>query len=462
MKPHVSHAVGSGARGQMRIVVDTALNTGAAEYSNMGDVAMLQVGFRRLQRLWPSGRIEVLTESPTNLALFCPGAKPLPRAGRELWTGKQAIIGGFDRFLPQTASVGLSNLSRACRLRYPVPFRLLADLRLTIRDRRKVRPDVNVFLDAMEHADLFVVCGAGGFTDDTREWNISILDTIEEAIQRNIPVVMFGQGVGPLSDPYVLGRARKILPKVSLITLRGGRGGSALAQSLGVNSSQILTTGDEAVEIAYEAREEEPGQAVGINLRVASYSNVKEETVDGLRPVLHEFARRHNVPLIPVPIAFHAWANDHVTIRRLLQGFDDHSDGGITLDTPLKVIQQIARCRIVVTGAYHAAVFAMSQGIPVVGLSASDDYTAKFLGLEDQFGLGCETVFLGASDASERLAAAAERAWQSAEKVRLPLQEAARRQIALSQGAYEWVRENIRFDGSKHRLGELQPRNVVN
>jgi polysaccharide pyruvyl transferase WcaK-like protein len=436
----------------MRIVVDTALNTGSAEYSNFGDVAMLQVGVRRLQRLWPSARIEVLTESPSHLALFCPGTSSLPRAGRDLWIGNQAIIGGFDRLLPQAAAIGLSNLSRTCRLRYPVAFRSLADLRLTIRDRRNVRPDVDVFLEAMEHADLFVVCGAGGFTDDTRQWNISILDTIEEAVQRNIPVVMFGQGLGPLSDPDILARARKVLPKVAFITLRGGRGGSSLAESLGVDSSRILTTGDEAVEIAYEAREKEPGQAIGINLRVASYSNVNGEMIEGLRPVLHEFARRHNAPLIPVPIAFHSWANDHLTIRQLLQGFDDHSDGGIMLDTPLKVIQQVGRCRIVVTGAYHAAVFAMSQGIPVVGLSASDDYTAKFLGLEDQFGLGCETVSLVASDASEKLAAAAERAWQSARKVRLQMQEAARRQIALSQGAYERIREKIKFIGSKHSL----------
>ena len=436
----------------MHIVVDTALNTGSAEYSNMGDVAMLQVGVRRLQRLWPSARIDVLTESPTNLARFCPRAKPLPRSGRDLWIGNDAIIGGFDRLLPRTASVGLGTLSRACRLRYPGTFRLLAELRLTIRDRRNLRPDLNAFLEAMEHADLFVVCGAGGFTNETGQWNVSILDTIEEAIQRNTPVVMFGQGLGPLSDPESLRRAHKILPKVSLITLRGARGGSAVAQSLGIDSSQILTTGDEAVEIAYEAREKELGQAIGINLRLASYSNVNRDMIDGLRPVLHEFARRHNVSLIPVPIAFHAWANDHVTIRRLLQGFDNHSDGGITLDTPLKVIRQVGRCRIVVTGAYHAAVFAMSQGISVVGLSASEDYTAKFLGLEDQFGLGCETVFLGASDASERLAAAAERAWKMAEKVRQPMQEAARRQIALSQGAYERIRNSIKFNESKHSL----------
>jgi polysaccharide pyruvyl transferase WcaK-like protein len=434
----------------MRIVVDTALNTGIPEYSNMGDVAMLQVGVRRLRRLWPSARIEVLTESPANLAVFCPEAKPLPRAGRDLWIGNHAIIGSFDRHLPRNVSVRLSNLSRGCRLRYPGTFRLLANLRLTIRDRRSVRPDLSAFLEAIGNADLFVVCGAGGFTNDAREWNISILETIEEAIQRNIPVVMFGQGLGPLSDPDILGRARKTLPKVALITLRGGRGGSALAQSLGVNSSQILTTGDEAVEIAYEAREKEPGTAVGLNLRVASYANVNGAMIDMLRPVLHRFARRHNVPLIPVPIAFHDWANDPVTIGRLLQGLDDDSDGGITLDTPLKVIQQVGRCRIVVTGAYHAAVFAMSQGIPVVGLSASDDYTAKFLGLEDQFGLGCETVFLGASDVAKRLAAAAERAWLLAEKVRIPMQEAARRQIALSQVAYERIRKTINFNGRKH------------
>jgi colanic acid/amylovoran biosynthesis protein len=324
-----------------------------------------------------------------------------------------------------------------------------------------VRPDINVFVKALEDADLFVVCGAGGFTDDTRDWNISILDTIEEAIQRNIPVVMFGQGFGPLSDSDILGRMRKILPKVSLITLRGGRGSSALALSLGVNSSQILITGDEAVEMAYEARQQEQGQAVGINLRVASYSNVNGAMIDILRPVLHKFARLHNVPLIPVPIAFHAWANDHLTIRGLLQGFDDHSDGGIKLNTPLKVVRQVGRCRIVVTGAYHAAVFAMSQGIPVVGLSASDDYTAKFLGLADQFGLGCETVILDAPNVPERLAAAAERAWQMAEKSRLQMQEAARRQIALSQAAYQRVKENLEFNGSKPSL-ELKLPNVVN
>jgi len=436
----------------MRIVVDTALNNGAAEYSNMGDVAMLQVGVRRLQHLWPAAQIEVLTESPANLAVFCPNAKPLSRAGRDLWIGDRTILGGFDRFLPRALSARLGVLSRGCRLRFPRAFRRLVSFRLSLRDRRNARPEISAFLEAMDHADLFVVCGAGGFTDDTRAWNISTLDTIEEAIRRGLPVVMLGQGLGPLNDPDMLDRARTILPKVRLFTLRGGRGGASLAQTLGLNAERTPTTGDEALEMAYEARNKELGSGIGINLRVASYSKVNTDMVDKLKPVLQECARRHNAPLIPIPIAFHAWANDQLTIQRLLQGLDDSSDGGLALDAPIKVIQQASRCRVVVTGAYHGAVFAMAQGIPVVALTASEDYNAKFQGLEDQFGLGCETVSLGAPDSSERVAAAIDRAWKSAEQVRLPMQQAAQRQIALSRAAYQWIAANISFSDSKPNL----------
>src|SRR6266704_989192 len=51
----------------MRIVLETALNKGPAEYQNMGDVSMLQVAARRVRCLWPDASIEVLTDSPENL-----------------------------------------------------------------------------------------------------------------------------------------------------------------------------------------------------------------------------------------------------------------------------------------------------------------------------------------------------------------------------------------------------------
>ena len=427
----------------MRIIVATGLNTGAAEYKNLGDVAMLQVAVARLMDLWPTACVQVLTDSPTDLARYCPGAKPLLRAGCACWVGERVLLGRFHQLLPKWASVRLTALKRTLGLQRPALLEMLIRLRLSIRGRDGRRRDFEVFLEALKNTGLLVVCGSGGFADSCREWNLSILGTMEAAIRRGVPVAMFGQGMGPLNDPMVLSKARHVLPRVSLITLRGSREGQPLLKSLGVAPEAMLTTGDEAVELAFAARAKKPGSAVGINLRVASYAGVKAGATEKVRSVLQEFARRHKAPLLPIPIALHEFANDHLTIRRLLAGFDDESDGGLSLDTPLMVIKQTARCRIVITGAYHAAVFALAQGIPVVCLTNSAYYLAKFQGLEDLFGLGCTIVILSEPDLPRTLAAAIERAWNSAEVVRLPLLQSALRQIEGSRDAYQRLQNLI-------------------
>ena len=424
----------------MRVIVATGLNTGGAEYKNLGDVAMLQVAVARLLSLWPTARIEVLTDSPSNLARYCPGARPLPRAGCACWVGDRVLLGRYHRFLPKWASVRLSALKRALGLHWPGLLELLIRLRLSFRDGNGLRKDFRIFLEALKNADLLVVCGSGGFADSCREWNLSILGTMEAAIGSGIPVAMFGQGMGPLSDPMVLSKAGRVLPRVTLITLRGNRDGLPLLESVGVAPARVLTTGDEAIELAYAARVKEAGRAVGINLRVASYADVKADTIEKVGSVLQEFAQRHKARLLPIPIAFHECANDHQTIRRLLAGFDDESDGGLSLDTPLMLIKQTARCRMVVTGAYHAAVFALAQGIPVVCFTNSSYYLAKFQGLQDLFGVGCTIVLLSQPDMPGTLVAAMETTWNSAEVLRSPLLESARSQVESSRGAYHRVK----------------------
>jgi polysaccharide pyruvyl transferase WcaK-like protein len=436
----------------MHVIVATGLNTGAAEYKNMGDVAMLQVAVTRLMSLWPAAQIEVLTESPDDLVRYCPGARPLSRAGCNCLVGDRILLGRYHQLLPASVSDVLSNLKRSIGLQWPAFLELLIDLRLSFRDGNGRRKDFSGFMEALKNSNLLVVCGSGGFADSCREWNLSILATMEAAVRRGIPVVMFGQGMGPLSDPIVLSKARAVLPKITLITLRGSTGGLPLLESIGVPSPRILTTGDEAIELAYLARVSEPGCAVGINLRVAPYAHVKTDAIGEVGPVLREFACRHKTSLLPIPIAFHEFANDHETIRRLLEGFDNESDGGLSLDTPLKLIKRVARCRIVVTGAYHAAVFALAQGIPVVCLTNSPYYLAKFQGLEELFGVGCTTVMLGDPDFPTKLAGAIESAWNSADEVRSPLLRSALRQIERSREAYQQIQSLIAPEANQTRL----------
>jgi uncharacterized alpha-E superfamily protein len=61
------------------------------------------------------------------------------------------------------------------------------------------------------------------------------------------------------------------------------------------------------------------------------------------------------------------------------------------------------------------------------------------LGLEDQFGEGCQIIFLNEPDFPKKLHSAIERAWQNADQVREPLQTVALKQIELSRRSYERI-----------------------
>lgn len=337
-------------------------------------------------------------------------------------------------------------------MRWPTIVDRLTLLKLRSRDPHGYCAALSAFIEAQKKCDLMVVCGSGGFADSCRDWNLFVLAAMGAAIGRGKTVVMLGQGIGPLSDPLVLSWARRVLPRVTLIALRGTKGGQELLKAVGVRSSRIVTTGDDAIELAHSVERPKQRNAIGINLRVAFYSDVNAKSVAKVSSVLQDSARRHRADLLPVPIAFHEYAKDHETIRQLLVGFDAQSDGGATLDTPRKIMEQIARCRVLVTGAYHAAVFALAQGIPVVCLSNSSYYSAKFDGLRELFPVGCTTIMLDDPDFVDRLGAAIEQAWDSADEVRTPLLKSAARQIECGRAAYASI-QSLR--GFKSRTADV-------
>jgi len=188
------------------------------------------------------------------------------------------------------------------------------------------------------------------------------------------------------------------------------------------------------VSKAYAAAPAQLGDGLGVNLRVAKSSGFSPQFIGQLRPVLQSLSERFAAPMVPVPIAR---PGDSDAIRELLTGIDDESDGGQSLDSPDAVIAQVGRCRTLITGAYHAAVFALSQGIPVVALVKTPYFRGKMTGLADQFGAGCEVVSLTDRAAPEHVAAAALRAWTNADVLRPTLLDAASRQALASHEAYQ-------------------------
>jgi colanic acid/amylovoran biosynthesis protein len=247
---------------------------------------------------------------------------------------------------------------------------------------------------------------------------------------------MFGQGIGPIESERLRKKAKRALQHVRLIGLREKQASLPLLAKLGVDESRIRVTGDDAIELAHRQRPSCLGAEIGVNLRVAYYSEVSEARINDVGEVLRRVAAAREASLIPIPIAYDGQGSDVDTITKIFEAAGEKTDGGASCKSPEDVAQAAGRCRVVVTGSYHAGVFALSQGVPVVALSKSAYYNNKFNGLADMFGTGCTVLRTGDSSFSERLSEAVHKAYVNASDVRPSLLSAAHRQIKASRQAY--------------------------
>jgi len=435
----------------MRILIEN----GCYELLNMGDVAMLQVAVARLSKLWPTAVIEVVTARPDLLAIYCPHTRPITVQGRKMWFEEKRLLGGcLYRLWPSPIHGHLSQVDHKIRFRWPWLAYQWISLKSKFAHSTSIK-EVTEFLRSIFEADLVIVSGGGDLTDVFARSAAMLLDILCIAIHHSKITTIFGQGIGPIQNRQLLAKAKAILPSLDLIAIREKRAGLPLLKSLGTTPERIVVTGDDAIELAYEARNATFGLAIGVNLRTAFYSEVHGDYLKLVGTTLRAAARKYNARLIPVPISRYADQSDPEAIRELLHGYDDFSDGGESLDSPIKVISQISDCRLVVTGSYHAAVFALAQGIPVVGLVKSAYYNDKFLGLADQFGIGCEVISLDDPLLSEKLTAGIDAAWEAAEHVRPHLLEAARQQIEFGRAAYQRVHDLIMARNMASRIKSL-------
>ncbi|MHC4692610.1 MAG: polysaccharide pyruvyl transferase family protein, partial [Planctomycetota bacterium] len=123
--------------------------------------------------------------------------------------------------------------------------------------------DLNEFLTSLSQADLVAASGGGYITDVFENDAMRFLSVLDIAIQSGKPTALFGHGIGPLRSPRLLTKAKTVLPFVDLIALREKRAGLPILESLGVASDRVTTTGDDAIELAYEARTEKLGTKIG-------------------------------------------------------------------------------------------------------------------------------------------------------------------------------------------------------
>jgi colanic acid/amylovoran biosynthesis protein len=362
------------------------IEPGGYRWGNLGDTMMLEVAIGRLRSFWPDASITVHCLNPELLVRLDEAAEALDPSRLRAFRG---IAGRLPRFL------------------------------------RAMLPRTKAYLDAVRSAHVVLLSGAGSLNDSFKEHALVVLQTIELAVEAGAVTALVGQGLGPMSDATLRRRAATVLPRVDLIALRESLAGLPLLQSMGVAPVRIQVTGDDAITLGYNARPQTLGSSLGVNIRSAFYSEVGGDLLSDIGRVVRQAAR-------------YSGEDDLETVRRMM---GDPNLGGADADvwTTSDLLRLVSQCRVVVAGSYHAAVLALSMGIPAVAIARSDYYIDKFRGLAGQFGPACHVELTSHPDFLARLRSAIDRAWETAEETREHLLREAARQLERSERAYGHV-----------------------
>ena len=367
-----------------RILIDQS----GYDLLNVGDVAMLQSCVIRLRRLWPDADIMVICHAPERLASYCPGTTAIG----------QTLAGlPFFRILPRRPRLAAEQAWKMAAPYFSCRFR-----------SRAVRPGrPRTAIQAVRAADLVVASG-GGYVTDTWWWHAAgVLSLLRLAQRLGKPTAMFGQGVGPISgrrggSRALRAQARAVLPRLAVLGLREDRIGKDLAISLGIPSSAVAVTGDDALELIPEGSAADGsvrdgsvqcGRKLGLSMRVSRYAGVDQAAAETVGDLVVQAAEAFRAPIVTLPVSRYPVDGDLDALRALLH--PERSGADIVLHdlaTPEALITAAADCRVIVTGSYHAAVFGLARGVPAVCLTRLSYYDAKFGGLRALFPGACLVV----------------------------------------------------------------------
>lgn len=375
---------------------------------------MLDVALARLDEMFPNSCIMVVTSRPHMVQKFWPSVKSVQ--GRKKPSYIERIV---KRGLPPKAKHWVHNWKG------PAANQLNKDLE-----------------DEIDAANAVVLSGGGYLTDIFPEKLEATLRLIDRATQLEKPIALFGQGIGPFECKTSRDRLRQALSNACVLGLREGIYSPIECNECGNLPGLYQVTGDDALVLGQWFGKNAPaGDRVGINVRTTAYA--------GLGP--QEFAElKHAVEKIDS--VARSWSGVEIRVSHAQPDRQAIEQIGLSATRVsfltgnyqlLDILNHIASCRVVIAGSYHAAVFALSIGTPVVAFFASQYYQRKFEGLRGQFPEGIEVVNLRRSDAGSMLVDGFEKLWSQADELRNRIGERRDSQVECSAKLYRSLREKM-------------------
>ena len=351
---------------------------------------MLQAAVQNIESLVEDVRLHIVTTNPKRLKRFCPSAIPIDAHRLAHWQAAK-IAPIPQRITPAFILNTIRSLEDAYKFNHPK--RALHYARLNRGWAHEPTPDFEDIFSLVSSADAVIATGGGYLNDVFKQQATGILHTLRIAQQLGKPTALFGQGIGPFTNKKLFRRVKRILASANLVSLREPIQAKAFYEKAGLKYNPAQVTGDDALSLISDTQPQLTNTCFGINIRDAGYANYSNKTNLQLKPILQQIYTDFDYPWLPVPVDISESKNDEQAARELINPGNIAKDYN-TPQSPQELIELITHCKLVITGSYHAAVFALSQGVPVCALAKSPYYFGKFAGLQVLFKSGINTVDL--------------------------------------------------------------------
>ncbi|MBL4809986.1 MAG: polysaccharide pyruvyl transferase family protein [Phycisphaerales bacterium] len=366
------------------------LENGGHNRLNVGDVVMTDVAATLLAANDRVKKLRVITSAPDAYQSSGIAGEPLGVKGKRLYLCEWNTLGPLRplrKIVPLSTREKISIAEEKFRRNHPSLATALIKSRFIARPNHAKQ--FNTFLDTVNDSDILCISGGGNLNDSFLDHAFAVLELAEIFLAQSKPVAFFSQGLGPATNPRLCEKLKSVLPRCTLIGLRDNIVSTKLLNQLEIQGDHIKITGDDAIVAVNDFMDSNPqitSHSIGVNIRTARYAGMDQQQASHISKMIAQAAADLNMPIQPVPISWQQGGNDLDSISDAMD-VDDHifKEVANPLD-PISVIKLTARCKVVFTGSYHAAVFALAQGIPVIALSTSEYYDTKFLGLLNQFG----------------------------------------------------------------------------
>lgn len=175
---------------------------------NWGDASMLHVAIRRISEMESELSITLMDEHSAGFAEKYTNTRSVSPESRWAWRLQCPIWSPLDRLAPSVVDT--------FSVKFPGAKEVLTNLKMRIVGHRSHRR--TQLLSMFGDADALVV-SSGRFI--THHFQCErVLNLILLAHSRDIPVFMFGQGIGPIRSSWLWKKAERALPGVRQIALR--------------------------------------------------------------------------------------------------------------------------------------------------------------------------------------------------------------------------------------------------